>query len=219
MMNHALFAGLLHAGATPITDDPFHNRALSLKLRRASQDPVVQKAQADRARARQLKADLLAATTLTDTQLSLPVLSPGTPLEEVLEYRQQHDDALRQARDKLGWMARRIEAEPWSEEFAAELEHKTIPDIAKELDEARKARDAWLKSKRGRLALRATGIAVGATAAVFAFFVAPLTPVALATAGLGLASGAAIPGAEWLLDWRDGKKSVQENGLHYLLRT
>ena len=219
MMNHALFAGLLHAGATPITDDPFHNRALSLKLRRASQDPVVQKAQADRARARQLKADLLAATTLTDTQLSLPVLSPGTPLEEVLEYRQQHDDALRQARDKLGWMARRIEAEPWSEEFAAELEHKTIPDIAKELDEARKARDAWLKSKRGRLALSATGIAVGAAAAVLAVFAAPLTPVALATAGLGLASGAAIPGAEWLLDWRDGKKSVQENGLHYLLRT
>lgn len=44
-----------------------------------------------------------------------------------------------------------------------------------------------------------------------------LTPVALATAGLGLASGAAIPGAEWLLDRRDGKKTVRENGLHYLL--
>jgi hypothetical protein len=26
-------------------------------------------------------------------------------------------------------------------------------------------------------------------------------------------------GAEWLLDWRDGKKGAQENGLHYLLRT
>lgn len=23
--------------------------------------------------------------------------------------------------------------------------------------------------------------------------------------------------AQWLLDWRDGRKSVQENGLHYLL--
>src|SRR5437899_7850955 len=44
MMNHALFADLLHAGATPITDDPFHSRALALKLRRASQDPVVQQA-------------------------------------------------------------------------------------------------------------------------------------------------------------------------------
>ena len=43
------------------------------------------------------------------------------------------------------------------------------------------------------------------------------TEKALATAGLGLASGAAIPGAEWLLDWRDGKRTVQENGLHYLL--
>jgi hypothetical protein len=42
--------------------------------------------------------------------------------------------------------------------------------------------------------------------------------VALITAGLGLASGAVIPGPEWRLDWRDGKKSVQENGLHDLLR-
>ena len=218
MMNHALFAGLLHASATPITDDRFHNQALALKLRRASQDPVVRQVQADRARSRQLKADLLAATALTDSQLNLPVLSAELPLAEVLEYRQEHDDALRQARDKLGWMARRIEAEPWSKEFAAELEHKTIPDIAKEVDEARKTRDAWLNSKRGRLALSATGIAVGAAAAVLSVFAAPLTPVALATAGLGLASGTAIPGVEWLLDWRDGKKSAQENGLHYLLK-
>lgn len=219
MMNHALFAGLLHAGATPITDDPFHNRALAHKLQRAVHDPAIQNIVADRARARQLKADQLAATALTDRQLNLPVLSPALPLEEVLEYRQKHDTALRQARDKLGWMARRIEAEPWSEEFAAELEQKTIPDIASELEEGRKARDAWLKSKRGRLALTATGIAVGAAAAVLSVFAAPLTPVALATAGLGLASGTAIPGVEWLLDWRDGKKSVQENGLHYLLTT
>ncbi len=215
MINHALFAGLLYAGATPITDDPFHNQALSLKLRRAAQDPAVQHARADRAR--QSKIDLLALTTLTDSQLSLPVLNPKLSLEEVLEYRQAHDAALRQAREKLGWMARRIEGEPWSEEFAAELEHKTIPDIAKELGEARKARDAWLKSKRGRLALSATGIAVGAAAAVLSVFAAPLTPVALATAGLGLASGTAIPGVEWLLDWRDGERTVQENGLHYLL--
>ena len=216
MMNHALFAGLLHVGATPITDDPFHSRALSLKLGRALRDPVVEKARAERAR--QIKVDLLAVTALTDTQLDLPVLSPELPLAEVLEYRQKHDADLRQARDKLGWMARRIEVEPWTKEFAAELEHKTIPNIANELNEARKARDAWLNSKRGRQALSATGIAVGAAAAVLSVFAAPLTPVALATAGLGLASGAAIPGVEWLLDWRDGKKSVQENGLHYLLR-
>jgi hypothetical protein len=28
-----------------------------------------------------------------------------------------------------------------------------------------------------------------------------------------------FPGAEWLLDWRDGKKGLQENGLHRLIRT
>jgi hypothetical protein len=215
MMNHALFAGLLHAGATPITDDPFHNQALSLKLRRAIQDPAVDQARTKRSR--QIKGNLAAAAALTDSQFQLPVLSPELPLEEVLEYRQKHDASLREARDKLGRMARRIEAEPWSKEFANEIEHKTIPDIAEELDEVRKGRDAWLKSKRGRLVLKAAGVAVGAAATVLAVFAAPHTPVALATAGFVLASGAIIPGAEWLLDWRDGKKTVQENGLHYLL--
>jgi len=47
-------------------------------------------------------------------------------------------------------------------------------------------------------------------------FVTPLTPMVLATTGLGLASGAAIPGTEWLLEWRDGKMIVQEKDLYYL---
>lgn len=220
MTNHALFAGLLHAGATPITDAPFHNQALALKLRRAAQDPTIQRVVTNRARARQLKAGQLAATALTDnTQLNLPALNPLLPLEKVLKYREEHAAALGQAWDKLAWLARRMGAEPWSDESAKEIEHKTIPDIAKGLDEARKARDAWLNSKRGRLALSAAGIAVGAAAAVLAVFTAPLMPVVLATAGLRLVSGTTIPDAERLLDWRDGKKTVQENGLHYLLRT
>jgi hypothetical protein len=53
---------------------------------------------------------------------------------------------------------------------------------------------------------------------VLAVFSAPLTPIALATAGLGLVSGTVIPGAEWLLDWRDGRSGAEANGLHYLLR-
>jgi hypothetical protein len=216
MMNHALFASLLHADATPITDDPFHSRVLGQKLRRAVQEPTIGEARTSRAR--QTKLDLLAATTLADEQLKLPVFSPELPLSEVLEYRNRHDAELYQARESLGWMARRIEAEPWTEDFAKELEHKTIPDIATQLGEARRVRDAWLNGKRGRLALGAAGIAVGAASAVLSVFAAPLAPVALATAGLSLASGTAIPGAEWLLDWREGKKGLQENGLHYLLK-
>jgi len=92
-----------------------------------------------------------------DDTLNFPVLDPALPLEEVLEYRQKHDATLRQARDKLVWMARGIETEPWIEEFAREIEHKVIPDIANELDEARKARDAWLKSKRSRYRSRGRG--------------------------------------------------------------
>jgi hypothetical protein len=216
MVNHALFAGLLQAGATPISDDPFHSQALALKLARALQDPAVQQAQG--LHARQQKLDQLAATALLDTQLSLPVLEPSLSLEEILDYRRQHNDDLQQARQQLAVMARRIRQEPWTAEFAAELEHQTIPDLIDELNESARTRDSWLQSKRGRLALSAAGIGVGAASAALAVFSAPLTPIALATAGLGLVSGTVIPGAEWLLDWRDGRSGAEANGLHYLLR-
>lgn len=216
MMNHALFAGLLYAGATPITDDPFHSQALVLKLRQGLQDPAVLKAQEERARMH--KANRLAMAALADTQLQLPILDPAVPLDEVLSYRQKHADALQEAREKLGWMARRIEAEPWSADFASELEHKTIPDLHDALIQAGKDRDSWLQSGRGKSMLKAVGVAVGTAAAVLTLVATPAAPVALAVAGLGLAS-ASLPGAEWLMDWRDGKKAVQENGLHYLLST
>ena len=79
MVNHALFAGLLQAGATPISDEPFHSQALALKLARALQDPAVQQAQA--IHARQQKLDHLAATALLDAHLNLPVLDPSLSLE------------------------------------------------------------------------------------------------------------------------------------------
>lgn len=87
MLNHALFGGLLHAGATPLTDDPFHNQVLALKIRTAMEIPAVRGALEDRSRQRQLKADMLGAATLTDTQLNLPILSPELSLEDILEYR------------------------------------------------------------------------------------------------------------------------------------
>lgn len=218
MMNHALFAGLLHAGATPITDDPFHSRALAHKLQRATQEPAIRQVIADRAAQRQLKAGALAAAALTDTQIQLPVLNPAIPLVEVLEYRQRHPEALAKVRDTLGLMARRIQAEPWTADFEREIETKTLPDLIEQLTQATKSRDAWLGSQQSKQWLKAAGIAVGAASAVLAVVTAPVTPIALAAAGLTLASGTAIPGAEWLLDWRDGKKGVQENGLHYLLK-
>jgi hypothetical protein len=217
MTNHALFAGLLHAQATPITDETFHSNALSLKLRRAAGDQLVRDALSERTRAQGLGADLLSVAALTDFQLDLPIIDPRLPLDVVLEYRQEHSAELDQARAGLGWMARRIESEPWTNDFAAEIEHKTIPDLAAKLDEARQARDAWRKTKRGRLALGAAGAAVAGASAVLTVVAAPVTPIALVIGATTLASGSAIPGLAWLLEWRAGKHAVQENGLHYLI--
>lgn len=211
MLNHALFGSLLHSGATPLTDDPFHSQVLQLKLQRARQNPEVRQILADRA----TKQNLLAISALSDAQLDLPMISPQVKLEDILEHRQRHASELQQVRDRLGWLARRIREAPYSKEFEAELEHTTIPDIAKDLEEARKARDAWLKSKRGRLALSAAGIAIGAAATIAGLV---LSPTPLLPVGLGLISSAGIPSLELALDWKEGKQAAKENGLHYLLK-
>jgi hypothetical protein len=217
MLNHALFTGLLHASATPLTDEPFHGRLLDLKMRRARDIPALRQVLEDRARRSQIKAADLAVTALQDGRLKLPALNPGLGLEDILEYRRKHADALGEVRETLGIMAQQIKTEPWTAAFRDELEHDALAKLRQQLRDVRKARDSWRRSKRARLALGAAGIGVAAATVVLGLVVAPLTPVALATAGLSLASGVAIPGAEWLLDWRDGKQAVQENGLHYLV--
>jgi hypothetical protein len=85
MLNHALFGGLLYGGATPLTDDPFHNHVLDLKLKHAMKIPTIRQVLEERGRQRQLKADVLSASALTDTQLKLPILSPQLRLEDILE--------------------------------------------------------------------------------------------------------------------------------------
>ena len=219
MLNHALFGALLHTDATPLTDDMFHNRVLDLKMNRAIQIPAIRKVLEDISRRRKLSTDLLAATTLMDKQLDLPMLSPNLPLEAVLEYRHDHNDDLQRTRERLGWLARRIKEEPWSGDFRSQLEDEVIPNIADELKECEKARTEWLKSERGRKVLNAAGILIEVATVIIPFVLkaTPLAPVEITMGALGIAGGAAIPGLGWLLDWRDGKKTAHENGLHYLL--
>lgn len=218
MLNHALFAGLVHAEATPLTDETFHSKLLDLKMRRVRDIPVLHQALEDRARRSQIKADDLAITTLQDSRLELPVLDPEFQLDDILEYRREYADALGEAREKLGIMAQGIRTQPWTEEFRDDMEHGPLREIRQQLGEVRKARDSWVRRKRKTTGLSLAGIGVAAASVVLSLVVAPLTPIALATAGLSLASGVAIPGAEWLSDLREGQKTLEENGLHYLLR-
>jgi hypothetical protein len=217
MINHALFGALLHTGATPLTDDAFHNKVLDLKIQRALQMPKVRETLEDRAKQRQLKRDQLVLTALTDVDLA--IISPDMPMADILEYRHKHQDELQQARQELGWLAREVVHKPWSKEFADELESKTIPAIHRTLEKSRKARDAWLKSNRGKNALKAAGLAIGTAAATMSLVLSPtpLLPVAVVIGVLGLVSGTAIPGVELALDWKQGKKEAMGNGLHYLL--
>jgi hypothetical protein len=211
MVNHALFASLLHKGATPLTDDPFHHEVLKLKMKRARSIPAIRQLLEDRA----AKENVLALSTLTDTQLNLPSLSPQLHLDDILEYREKHAGELQQARERMAWLARQLEQTPWTKAFEAEIEHKAIPGIAKELGEVKKARDSWLNSKRGSLALKAAGITVGVASTIVSLIV---TPSPLLPVTLGLVGSALIPGLGVFQDWIQGKKEAGANGLHYFLK-
>ena len=213
MVNHALFAGLHHTGAVPITDEPFHSRVLGHKLRRAAARPEI--AEVIERRSGGMSAAALASTALST--LKLPILDVSVPLAEILEYRRKHADGLAALRERMTRLARQIDSEPWTTGFSRELEKRFLPDLADDLADARKARDAWLASSAKKAWYAAAGVAFGAASVALGLVAAPLTPIALAAAGVGVAGTVAIPGASWLSDWRDGKKAARENGLHYLL--
>lgn len=195
MVKHALFTCFQHSGATAITDDPCYSQVLAQKELRTALGPAIRHAVSSRAKQRKLKAEALAAAALTDAQVEPANPHASVPLAEVLQYRQKNPDALAKVRETLGLMARRIEAEPWSADFATEIETKAAPELIGQLKDAAKARDAWLGTATTKSWLKAAGIAVGAASAVLAVMTAPVTPVALAIAGLGIVSGSAIPGA------------------------
>lgn len=220
MINHALFGGLLHTEATPVTDDPFHKAALDHKLARARNLPTIAPVLDDRRQQRRLTTDQLARTALEDDELRLPAMRPDVPLEAVLDYRDAHGDELATARTRLAAIARRIREEPWTPEFEEELDHSVIPDLADELAQTEKARDSWLRSRRGRLALRGAGLGAGTAGTVVALVMAPtpLLPVSIALGALALFANTVVPGAELVDDWRTGKRGVAANGLNYLIR-
>ncbi len=218
MVNHALFGSLLYTGSIPLTDDSFHNKVLNFKIERSMAIPEIKDILEDKAIKRKFKRNKLSMESLTD--IDLAVISPMMPLEEILKYREDNKDSLQEVRNKLGWLAREIENTPWTNGFENELDSKAIPKIHHILDEAKKSRDSWLKSDRGKKSLKLAGITTGAAVATISLALSPtpLLPVAIVTGVLGLISSSVIPGLEWMMDWRDGKNPVTENGLHYLLK-
>jgi hypothetical protein len=207
MLNHALFGSLAYTGATPLTDDGFHNAVLNRKIERARQIPEIRGILEERANQRQLGRNLLAATALTDVHLG--VIPPDMPLEEVLEYRRKHAGELEQARDRLGWVSREIRQSPWSTEFADEVEHNIIPGLNKELVPAKASWTSWIKG---------AGLVLGGAAAILTFHTVPLLSVAAVVGALGIAKNLALPGLEFAHDWKNGKQDAAANGLHYFIK-
>jgi len=104
-----------------------------------------------------------------------------------------------------------MEKTPLSKDFLDDVQFKKIPELEKEMKECKKAQASWLK---------AAGLVAGAATAVITLILnpAPVITVAAIGSGMGLFSANVVPCLEWLKDWRDGKKSAKESGLHYLMK-
>lgn len=212
MMNHALFAGLLHSNATPLTDDPFHNKTLEIKIKRVRKIPELAKLLEDAQQADRIRQDLLVQRVITDRQLQLPIIAPDQPLEKILEYREKNKDLLGTTRDKLAWLAREIRQTPWTKEFDEEIHRNVIPkQIRPLLEENKKARNGWLKT---------AGMGIAITAATAGLFInpVPFLSVPMFIGAMALAGGHVIPSIEEILNWREQRKSKQESGMHYFLK-
>lgn len=212
MVNHALFSGLLHSGATPLCDDDFHRKAFEIKIKRASKIPELGKILNDLNRSDQIREAMLASRTIKDKQLDLPIIRADQPLEKILKYREKHKDVLSETRDKLAWFARSIKEQPWTDKFDEEIHRSIIPEkIMPLLNENEKARNSWLKT---------AGISLAAAAATAQLFVNPMPLISIPAflAATALVGGHVIPLAEEILEWKKQAARSRGTGLHYFLK-
>jgi hypothetical protein len=208
MLNHALYASLLVAGATPLTDDQFHHRVFTYKIERALRRPELRDTLDARTRLRQFKADRLAAEALTDVPLG--IVPTTMPVAEILEYRSKNQAALSYARDRLAWIAREISEQPWTDDFQQELESVTIPKLKGELAPVTRS---WTDY------LAVAGVVAGGAALVVDIMLnpVPITPLPVAALALGALKDVVIPGGQAVSASAPGEKR-QANGLHYFLK-
>lgn len=204
MLNHALIGSLLHADAVPLTDDATHSQLLNYKLQKSQHVPEIKEVIDDRRSKQKFAHASAAIQALTD--LELGVIPNDLSLEQVLEYRRKHADELGLAREKLAWMTREINQEPWSNAFDDEIYHKLIPELHKAMQPAKDSWSSWTK---------VAGITLGGAAVALGIFGSPLTPIAVGVAGLTITKDVGLGGFEWYKDWKSGKS---QNGLHYLMK-
>jgi hypothetical protein len=107
-------------------------------------------------------------STLTD--IDLVIISPKMKMEEILQFRHDNEEGLKNARGELVRLARKIRQDPWREEFAEELDVDVIPRIQGIMEENKKARDSWFRTGRGKKALKLAGLMAGAASATISLF-------------------------------------------------
>jgi len=124
MINHALITGLRYSKASPITDDPFHKMIFDYKVNRALKKVEIRD-MLESVAYQKIKQSEIAKELLLD--LDLAIISPKLPMEAILEYRNENEDKLKEARTELLWLARKIRENPYTKTFRDKIYHDIIP--------------------------------------------------------------------------------------------
>lgn len=208
MINHALITGLRYSKASPITDDPFHRMIFDYKVNRALKNVKIRD-MLESVAYQKIKQNEIAKELLLD--LDLAIISPKLPMEAILEYRNENEDKLKEARTELLWLARKIRENPYTKAFRDKIYHDIIPkDIYGVLKECKNNQKKWLKNNEKRW-LKPLGLGVKAAAAVIPLILGVLPHVTIPLYILALAL---TEGRNILSKWKKSKEE-EINGLHY----
>jgi hypothetical protein len=214
MINHALFGGLVEAGATPITDDQFHHSILSYKIKRARNHPQVHRLLEDLEISTKIKANFLTTRVFQEEklQVELPSFSPNMPMEQLLKYRHKHSAELEGARREFSWLAQQVAQAPWTEEFEETIYREYLPNrIRPLLEECGNSSRSWLKT---------AGMAAGLAGATIALLIGgqPLLSLTTASAALAVVGHDVVPLASELKSLISDPRKAKGYGLQYFMK-
>ena len=137
ILNHALYGGMLHIEATPVTKDRLHAELFAYKFEKLRNDPHFLRIINDDDRDALRKADAAAFHGLPKIKIDLGGFPFGlVSVKRILEIRAKRGTALEEIRKKFGQLAQDIRVEDWTPEYWREVGNRMIPKLNEELKQA-----------------------------------------------------------------------------------
>jgi hypothetical protein len=147
----------------------------------------------------------------------LPLFDEAT-VDEIIGIRKELDKPLTRFRSAIIGFSRKIEHEPWAEEFPHEVEQIFIEHVEPavlEIDEAYKS-NKFIVSLLKKLADKP--LVIPGTSAIGFLMSQAINVPSVVTESLSLVAGSAIIGLEAIQGWLEKKQDIEKNQLYFYYR-